>query len=76
MNEQNGDLVENPKINYIKKLELLPLKNDFPQFDLVILGVGKDGHIGSLYLNRKEVLNKNEWVIDVDKVFLLFLLYI
>lgn len=32
------------------------------------IGVGKDGHIGSLYPNRSEVLVEDDLVLAVDKV--------
>lgn len=40
----------------------------FPVFDYMLLGAGKDGHIGSLYPDRLEVLNEEAWVMSVDKV--------
>lgn len=38
-----------------------------PQFDLALIGVGDDGHIGSLYPNREEVLvdQNGPWVLCV-----------
>ena len=41
--------------------------NGLPAFDFMLLGVGKDGHIGSLYPGRKEVSLTNKWVYSVDK---------
>ena len=47
--------------------EILPISADgFPVFDLALIGVGDDGHIGSLYPNRDEVLRKDVWVIPVE----------
>jgi 6-phosphogluconolactonase/glucosamine-6-phosphate isomerase/deaminase len=36
----------------------------------MLLGMGKDGHIGSLYPERKEVqfTGTDKWVLPVDKV--------
>jgi 6-phosphogluconolactonase len=41
--------------------------NGLPVFDLALIGVGDDGHIGSLYPNRDEVLvsDPDKWVLDV-----------
>lgn len=47
---------------------IVPLANGFPQFDLVVLGMGKDGHVGSLYPGRPEVSSTDAWVLPVDKV--------
>uniref|UniRef100_A0A7S2UZD5 Glucosamine/galactosamine-6-phosphate isomerase domain-containing protein n=1 Tax=Fibrocapsa japonica TaxID=94617 RepID=A0A7S2UZD5_9STRA len=40
--------------------------NGLPVFDLALIGVGDDGHIGSLYPNREEVLEETKWVLPVD----------
>lgn len=53
---------------YIQKIkDVLPQNEGLPIFDYMLLGMGKDGHIGSLYPGRKEVLNKESWVLPVDK---------
>jgi len=36
-----------------------------PQFDLTLIGVGDDGHVGSLYPDRDEVLVTDKWVLPV-----------
>lgn len=48
---------------------VLPQHEGLPIFDYMLLGVGKDGHIGSLYPGRKEVLmtDRHQWVLPVDK---------
>ena len=48
---------------------LLPQNNGLPIFDYMLLGMGKDGHIGSLYPERKEVFitQCEPWVLTVDK---------
>ena len=42
-------------------------KTGLPQFDLALIGVGDDGHVGSLYPNREEVLvdETGSWVLPV-----------
>jgi 6-phosphogluconolactonase len=34
---------------YAERLKELPLRGGFPQFDLVMLGMGEDGHVASLF---------------------------
>lgn len=48
---------------------VLPQTNGLPIFDYMLLGMGKDGHIGSLYPDRPEVFMtaKEPWVLTVDK---------
>jgi 6-phosphogluconolactonase len=47
--------------------DILPISTDgFPIFDLALIGVGDDGHIGSLYPNRDEVLRTDAWVLPVE----------
>lgn len=48
---------------------VMPQYDGLPIFDYMLLGMGKDGHIGSLYPGRKEVLmtDKHQWVLSVDK---------
>ena len=58
--------------SYQKKLEAIPgavLPRDdtgFPVFDLCLIGVGDDGHIGSLYPNRDEINESTKWAIGVE----------
>jgi 6-phosphogluconolactonase len=52
--------------SYQLKLKNVPLSsNGLPCFDLALIGVGDDGHIGSLYPNRSEVLEEEAWVLSV-----------
>jgi 6-phosphogluconolactonase len=52
--------------------EKLPRNADgVPQFDLMLIGVGDDGHVGSLYPGREEVLDASgRWVLPVQKATL------
>jgi len=53
----------------LKALSVLPTDeaSGWPQFDLMLIGVGDDGHVGSLYPNRPEVLSETkDWVLPVD----------
>mmetsp|Transcript_21689 Transcript_21689/g.66844 ORF Transcript_21689/g.66844 Transcript_21689/m.66844 type:complete len:265 (-) Transcript_21689:120-914(-) len=50
----------------LRSLEGLRRTDDgLPQFDLMLVGVGDDGHVGSLYPNRDEVLETERWVLPV-----------
>lgn len=60
---------------YEAKMKLLPdtvLPRDsatgLPVFDLALIGVGDDGHVGSLYPGREEVLSGSDgpWVLPVE----------
>jgi 6-phosphogluconolactonase len=58
--------------SYVAKMQslskdILPISAEgFPVFDLALVGVGDDGHIGSLYPNRDEVLRTDAWVLPVE----------
>ncbi len=57
--DQNKAILDS--INNIK--ENVDFKNGYPSFDLVILGVGEDGHTASLFPNDLSKLDSNEIVI-------------
>lgn len=50
--------------------DILPIDSEsgLPVFDLSLIGVGDDGHVGSLYPGREEVLvgTNGPWVLPVD----------
>jgi 6-phosphogluconolactonase len=37
----------------------------FPHFDLIILGIGSDGHTASLFPKSNALKEKRRWVVDV-----------
>jgi len=45
--------------------ELLKL-NEYPGFDIVLLGVGEDGHVGALYPNHHSIKDDKEGFIYMD----------
>ena len=57
---------------YEAKLQALPenrlprTAGGLPCFDMMLVGVGDDGHVGSLYPGRDEVLATQAWVLPVE----------
>ena len=37
-----------------------------PQFDVILLGLGPDGHVASLFPNRSQLAATHEWVLPVE----------
>ncbi|MBI2259903.1 MAG: 6-phosphogluconolactonase [Flavobacteriia bacterium] len=50
-------------VNYCKQLEAVPKKGNFPFFNLMLLGMGDDGHTASLFPNTKGLLENKSFVI-------------
>jgi len=45
----------------------LPRDGDWPVFDISLIGVGDDGHFGSLYPDRPEIADESSrWILPVD----------
>ena len=59
---QKGD-INSSIANYNKLIKKLPMKNAKPFFDLMILGMGLDGHIASLFPGTKAIEEKNKFFI-------------
>lgn len=52
--------------HYVESLRRLPLNaQGLPMFDLVLLGMGADGHIASLFPNTSALSEHKEWVAAV-----------
>ncbi|TVZ51799.1 6-phosphogluconolactonase [Dokdonia sp. Hel_I_53] len=60
-----GDNIpEAEALRYSKELEKnLPLENEVPQFDLVILGMGDDGHTASIFPHEMELWDATEFCV-------------
>lgn len=51
---------------YEKELrEFLPVHHGYPQFDLMLLGLGEDGHTASLFSGTPAVEERTRWVTNV-----------
>ncbi len=49
--------------NYEKKIKsVLDIKNNYPQFDLIFMGIGEDGHVASLFPEYNFEKSKNNYV--------------
>jgi len=51
---------DDERVRYEEILKIyLPVKNDLPRFDLILLGIGSDGHIASIFPDQMEVLESD-----------------
>ncbi len=61
---------EDEVLRYTKEIEsLVPIENGIPRFDLIMLGMGSDGHTASLFPNQKEKYNNNQIVAVTDNPY-------
>lgn len=64
--------VREAAVNYEGRLVALPPSvlprnsQGFPVFDLMLLGVGPDGHLASLFPHRSTLTEQTQWVLPVD----------
>ena len=59
-----GEAVPEDESERYQKLlwDKLPVRNQFPVFDLILLGIGDDGHTASIFPDNLSLLNSDRWV--------------
>lgn len=53
-------------IEHATRKELPTNESGFPVFDLILLGVGPDGHVASLFPNGKQTAEAQKWILPIE----------